>query len=111
MDSQRLGVPSFSDEVDAVAGRAGSTAIWLLEVKDREWSFPFHDALRPGNHSGVCGPTFRALALDMLKPAAMLSCWVPGGQRRPPAAATSASQLPRDRLIAVSVQNRYRHAP
>ncbi len=33
-DPQRLGVPSLSGEVDAMAGRAGSTVIWLLEVKD-----------------------------------------------------------------------------
>jgi hypothetical protein len=33
-DPQRLGVPALSGEVDAVAGRAGSTVIWLLEVKD-----------------------------------------------------------------------------
>jgi hypothetical protein len=33
-DPQRLGVPSLSGEVDAIAGRIGSTVIWLLEVKD-----------------------------------------------------------------------------
>ncbi len=33
-DPQRLGVRSLSGEVDAIAGRAGSTVIWLLEVKD-----------------------------------------------------------------------------
>jgi hypothetical protein len=33
-DPQRLGVPSLSGEIDAVAGRAGSRIIWLLEIKD-----------------------------------------------------------------------------
>lgn len=33
-DPQRLGVPSLSGEIDAVAGRPGSRIIWLLEVKD-----------------------------------------------------------------------------
>lgn len=33
-DPQRLGVPSLSGEIDAVAGRHGSGTIWLLEVKD-----------------------------------------------------------------------------
>jgi hypothetical protein len=33
-DPQRLGVPSLTGEVDAVAGRAGSPVIWLIEVKD-----------------------------------------------------------------------------
>jgi hypothetical protein len=32
--AQRLGVPSISGEIDAVAGRPGSRIIWLLEVKD-----------------------------------------------------------------------------
>jgi hypothetical protein len=32
--TQRLGIPSLSGEVDAVAGRPGSRIIWLLEVKD-----------------------------------------------------------------------------
>jgi hypothetical protein len=33
-DPKRLGVPSISGEIDAVAGRAGSPTLWLLEVKD-----------------------------------------------------------------------------
>jgi hypothetical protein len=33
-DPQKLGVPSLSGEIDAVAGRPGSPTIWLLEVKD-----------------------------------------------------------------------------
>ncbi len=33
-DPERLGVPSLSGEIDAVAGRPGSRVIWLLEVKD-----------------------------------------------------------------------------
>ena len=31
---QRLNLPSLSTEIDAVAGRAGRSTVWLLEVKD-----------------------------------------------------------------------------
>lgn len=33
-DPQRLNVPSLSTEIDAVAGRAGDSTVWLLEIKD-----------------------------------------------------------------------------